>query len=266
MAAIEDHHIYGLQIRESANDGSDFTNPDTDYRIAFLGEDGVWHFKDSAGTVTSPAGVGDILDLPTAETDDTLVLAPDGAGGVEFRAEAGGGAAGLVLLDTWDASAASSHDFALPTTYDEFELHVVNLRPANNNVALKALFSTDGGSTFDSTAAHYAYSSHGIHSAGTGTNGSQSDSKMLLHSWGETTGDSAQSVFGRWWISAGTASIKAKLSGLVNRNYDGTSYPSEGETIFATYQVAGIVNAIRLSASDGGNMTGSFRLYAWAKA
>lgn len=32
----------------------------------------------------------EILDIPTAETDDTLVLAPDGAGGVEFRAETGG--------------------------------------------------------------------------------------------------------------------------------------------------------------------------------
>ena len=44
-------------------------------------------------TVTVPgAGAADILDLPTAEMDDTLVLAPDGAGGVEFRAETGGGA------------------------------------------------------------------------------------------------------------------------------------------------------------------------------
>lgn len=33
----------------------------------------------------------DIEDLATAETDDSLVLAPDGAGGVEFRAETGGG-------------------------------------------------------------------------------------------------------------------------------------------------------------------------------
>lgn len=40
---------------------------------------------------TLGAAIGDILDLPTAETDDTLVLAPDGAGGVEFRAETGGG-------------------------------------------------------------------------------------------------------------------------------------------------------------------------------
>jgi hypothetical protein len=46
--------VYGIKIRESANDGSDFSNPDADYRLAFLGEDGLWHVKDSAGTVTSP--------------------------------------------------------------------------------------------------------------------------------------------------------------------------------------------------------------------
>lgn len=34
----------------------------------------------------------DIEDIATAEMDDTLVLAPDGAGGVEFRAEAGSAA------------------------------------------------------------------------------------------------------------------------------------------------------------------------------
>jgi len=38
---------------------------------------------------------GNIEDLPTAEMDDALVLAPDGAGGVEFRAESGGGGSGL---------------------------------------------------------------------------------------------------------------------------------------------------------------------------
>jgi hypothetical protein len=37
----------------------------------------------------SGSSITEILDIPTAETDATLVLAPDGAGGVEFRAEAG---------------------------------------------------------------------------------------------------------------------------------------------------------------------------------
>ena len=36
----------------------------------------------------------EVADLATAEVDDTLVLAPDGLGGVEFRAEAGGASPG----------------------------------------------------------------------------------------------------------------------------------------------------------------------------
>ena len=43
----------GITIRESANDGSDFTNPIADYRRLFLGEDGQLHARDSAGTVTA---------------------------------------------------------------------------------------------------------------------------------------------------------------------------------------------------------------------
>ena len=52
---ISEANIYGLTIRESATDGSDFTNPDADYRRLFLGEDGLLHVKDSAGAVTDPS-------------------------------------------------------------------------------------------------------------------------------------------------------------------------------------------------------------------
>lgn len=133
MAQFSLAKLFGMTIRESANDGSDFTNPDADYRRLFLGEDGFLHVKDSAGAVTDVAtpvadivdlptaemtsafvlapdgaggvefraetGAADILDIPTAETDDTLVLAPDGVGGVEFRAETGG-ASGVIDFDT----------------------------------------------------------------------------------------------------------------------------------------------------------------------
>lgn len=56
MGAIEDHHVYAIQLRESANDGSDFGLPDTDYRYEFLGEDGLLKLKDSAGTVIDVGG------------------------------------------------------------------------------------------------------------------------------------------------------------------------------------------------------------------
>jgi hypothetical protein len=48
--------IFGVKIRESADDGSDFSNPDADYRMLFLGEDGDLHLKDSSGTVTDVGG------------------------------------------------------------------------------------------------------------------------------------------------------------------------------------------------------------------
>lgn len=83
MAGPESEHIYGIQLRESANDGSDFSNGDTDYRVVFLGEDGALHAKDSAGTVTALGGASDAADVTfdptgldnTAATDVQAALA-----------------------------------------------------------------------------------------------------------------------------------------------------------------------------------------------
>jgi hypothetical protein len=71
MGALEANTtlIFGLHLRESANDGSDFTNAATDYRIAFLGEDGELHAKDSAGAVTTLGGGG---GASVATVDATL--------------------------------------------------------------------------------------------------------------------------------------------------------------------------------------------------
>lgn len=75
MGAIENEKVYGLTVRESANDGSDFTNPDADYRRLFLGEDGLLHLKDSAGTVTTPGQGGIQATLADAKGD--LIVATD---------------------------------------------------------------------------------------------------------------------------------------------------------------------------------------------
>lgn len=58
MAGLENEHIFGLHLRESATDGSDFSNADADYRRVFLGEDGQLHAKDASGTVTDLGGAG----------------------------------------------------------------------------------------------------------------------------------------------------------------------------------------------------------------
>jgi hypothetical protein len=102
-------NLFGITLRESANDGSDFTNPDADYRRVFLGEDGALHAKDSAGAVTTLGGLADqgtatYLDFTTAaapsnpaagkirvysKTGDTLSQRT--SGGTETVFGAGGG-------------------------------------------------------------------------------------------------------------------------------------------------------------------------------
>lgn len=60
MGKFSTTNLFGMTIRESANDGSDFTNPDVDYRRLFLGEDAALHLRDSAGAVSGvlPYAVG----------------------------------------------------------------------------------------------------------------------------------------------------------------------------------------------------------------
>lgn len=77
MAKFEEVLAPGLTIRESANDGSDFTNPTADYRRLFLGEDGELHTKDSAGSVAGFAGTGIQTTLADAAGDMLVASAAD---------------------------------------------------------------------------------------------------------------------------------------------------------------------------------------------
>lgn len=89
MGVLESAHIYGVQIRESANDGSDFSNADTDYRILFVGEDGLFHLKDSAGSVTTPTGMADPMttrgDIIVRNSSNVTARLATGAAGTVLR-------------------------------------------------------------------------------------------------------------------------------------------------------------------------------------
>lgn len=103
MTKISDALTYGLTIRESQNDGSDFTvNTPADYRRLFLGEDGQLHAKDSAGAVTSiGASALTVKDEGSAlaTAADTLDfvgagVVASGTGGTKTITIAGGGGGG----------------------------------------------------------------------------------------------------------------------------------------------------------------------------
>lgn len=126
MGLFHEDKVYGIKIRESANDGSDFSNPEADYRLAFIGEDGLWHLKDAVGTVTSPGGMtnpmttaGDLIyggasGTPTRVgigTAGQVLKVNAGATAVEWGA-AGGGGGWTLGIDESGASFANftSHD------------------------------------------------------------------------------------------------------------------------------------------------------------
>lgn len=71
MTKASENLFPGIIIRESANDGSDFSNPTADYRELFLGEDGNLHLKSSSGTVTDVGGSGGGGGFPLDEAEAT---------------------------------------------------------------------------------------------------------------------------------------------------------------------------------------------------
>lgn len=101
--------LFGVTIRESANDGSDFTNPSADYRRLFLGEDGILHLKDSSGTVTDIGASG------APSTADYLVGTANGSLSAEIvvGTTPGGELGGTWASPTVDKShAGATHYFA----------------------------------------------------------------------------------------------------------------------------------------------------------
>ncbi len=58
------------------------------------------HVADIDDDGNHAGSVSDIVDMPTVETDTDLVLSPDGAGGVEWRAETLSGVGELLIVDT----------------------------------------------------------------------------------------------------------------------------------------------------------------------
>src|SRR5687768_16536824 len=113
MGALETNTtlIYGIHIRESANDGSDFTNAAADYRIAVLGEDGAWHLKDPSGTVTTPSAGTPTFRGCKAITSGTTALT---TGSTEYPIAFGG--ADVFDTDAFHDPSSSNTRMTAPVT------------------------------------------------------------------------------------------------------------------------------------------------------
>ncbi len=102
LPTVSDNKFPKIILEERLSDGSDTSNPPADHRALFVGEDGLFHLRDSSGTVTTPsAGGAADLDalLATSGGQDiadalTGAAAPDAGNVFATMADVGGGGGG----------------------------------------------------------------------------------------------------------------------------------------------------------------------------
>jgi hypothetical protein len=126
--------------------------------------------------------ITDIVDLPTSETDDALVLAPDGAGGVEWVTPAGGGGGDHVIDEAILGSAAATVDFtSIPDTFRSLFLEIAG---ASSRTAIEVDelgMRVGTGGTID-TGGNYGYH-RWLTGAGTTGAGTNSGASRLELGW-----------------------------------------------------------------------------------
>jgi hypothetical protein len=216
--------------------------------------------------------VEEVDGTPTDSAVTKLVL-PNGTlaivAHVATYTPAGGAAGALVLLEQHTASSSATLDFttAITSTYDEYRIEMIGIVPATNGAVLSLRCSTDGGSTYD-TSAIYDYAE--IHTA-----------------WGSTLtsiGASSQTSIPIFSDGAGSALLNTATPALVgsmnlfqpgsttNYRYFITNgngiYTNGGRYAFthnAVYRSTTAVNAFRFSMSSGNIASGTIRVYGLAK-
>lgn len=193
----------------------------------------------------------------------------DGAGSLETDTIQGivdlVSSAGLVLLATATASASAAIDFTsnIDSTYEEYEIHIIDLVPATDTANL--LFRTDsnGGASFDAGASDYRYAvlensdlPTTIHVSSTGAAFIQ-----LSDSLGNAAGESGNYVI-TLFNPAGTKKTQINIKGtIVNSGARSASFNGGGYR-----DSAAIVDAVRFLMSSGNITSGEFKLYGVKKS
>ena len=185
-------------------------------------------------------------------------------------ANASGGT--LILLSTQTASASATISFTtgLDSTYDAYEFHFINIRPATDNTSFQFNMSTDSGSNYNVTKTTTFFQAY--HNEADGTTGLEYDSATdLAQSTAfqtispQTGNDADQSTSGSLTLfnPASTTYVKHFIS-----NMNGVLYSDLSFNFFvAGYgNTTSAVNAIQFKFSSGNIADGIFKLYGVKKS
>lgn len=221
---------------------------------------------------------GDTLTVDTSGFDGSTAVSVSAATPVTEVISAGVlqslllGAGGTVLLAEHTASNSATLDFTsrnapgrsgalFQSDFDEYEVHLIQVSPVASNPTLEILFSTDGGSTYD-TGAHYENNAIlWLVSVAAATSASGAAASVLQTNVSNTSG------FGM--------SMKLTIANPLGANYvamhgTGTSVDGGSGDRFIGWSLAnfwsvGGANAFRMLMSSGNISSGTVRVYGIRK-
>lgn len=215
------------------------------------------------GTTLSSSGSGAAISgTPTAGncaswTNSTTIQDAGAACG------SGGGGA-LVLLEAHTASSSSALNFttSISSTYDDYQIEVVNLLPATNNVELQFEVSTDGGSTYQATNYFWNYSYAGT-SADSGIQGGGLSATYAKFGTSVSNSATGGGVTSTLRLYSPLSSSFSKILRLHTEYFhqNGAYYSLIGG---GGWNSTTAVNAFRIRFSSGNIASGTVRVYGIA--
>ena len=175
-------------------------------------------------------------------------------------------AASLRLITASSASASAAIDFTsgISSTYDEYELHIINAIPSGASAIPWIRTSTDGGSTFASTSGDYVWITGRTNATSfTVTNDGGTGTAIVLHNQAiSTAANYGYSAVVRFYQPASTTLQK-------EFNFSGggpTSTGCESSSGTGTRAATAAINAIRFMFASGNIASGEFKLYGVKKS
>ena len=182
------------------------------------------------------------------------------------------GLGGRVLLESHTASASVTLPFTtrnapgqsgatIQSDYDEYVIELLNVLPATNSVSVQLQFSTDGGSSWITSAYRYGLRYNGTNSD-TGIQGSGSNAAVNLSN--SCSNGSNFGLTGHVELYAPQdAPYKKMKFGMAHIADNSVLYSVDGAGMYDSNSTS--INAFRLLCSSGNIASGTVRVYGIVK-
>lgn len=181
---------------------------------------------------------------------------------------------GMILLETHTASNSTAIQFttrnigsylgaSFQTDFSVYQIEVVGLLPSTNNVDFNMLFSSNGGSSFDSTTGHYSWTTERWTAGAGGQGGGINSADNFCLTGGFTVVPNTASLGGvcgsmKIFSPCSGNNVLVRASMMYNDTSVGYQTPFE---MGGAYVQTTAVNAFQIVSTSGNIASGTVRLY-----